>query len=280
MCYHIAFEVKLESILDVFPDLIVDHQLDVDFPTAGHISGFLHKPHQVMMTSRKDGKKHLALMMWGIVPKWIPNFAEAQKMWNGYKDDKGQWKKGIVTLNAIGEEMFEKTMYKEAAEQRRCVVFVDAFYESYHYFPIGKKGQRLKTPEPHPFHIKLKDNPYPFFMMAGIWDVWKHTEKNETTGELETLSTPCFAIVTTKANALMEKIHNSKKRMPVILNKEMAEEWISDGLSKERITEMASYQYPAEQMEAYTIPRNYYELENPRIKQSYPHLQEELPEFC
>jgi putative SOS response-associated peptidase YedK len=44
--------------------------------------------------------------------------------------------------------------------------------------------------------------------MAGIWQPW--TDK--ATGEyVET-----FSIVTTKANKLMEQVHNSKTRMPTI----------------------------------------------------------------
>lgn len=277
MCYHIAFEVKLESILDVFPDLIIDHQLEVDFPTAAYINGFNHKPHQVMLTSRKDGKRHLALMMWGFLPGYLKNMQDAEKFWNGYKDENGKWRTGFITLNAIGEELFDKPLYKDAALNRRCIIFVDGFFEWYHHFPVGKKGQRLKTAVKYPHHIFLKDNPHPFTMMAGIWNPWKHKETNESTGELEELVTPTFAIVTAKANALMERIHNSKKRMPTILTKELAEEWISDGLSQQRIVEIASYQYPAEKMDAYSIRKDFQEIIDPKTKEVYPELESE---FC
>ncbi len=276
MCYHIAFEVKLESILDVFPDLVVDHQLDVDFPVASYINGFDHKPHQVMLQSKKDGKRHLALMMWGFLPNGVKNMAEAERFWTGYKDENGKWNKGFITLNAKGEELFDKVLYKSAAAERRCVIFVDGFYEWYHHFPIGKRGERLKTAIKYPHHIYLKDNPYPFTMMAGIWTPWKHKELDEETGEFKNLTTPTFSIVTTKANALMEKIHNSKKRMPVILTKELAEEWIKDDLSIQRITEIATYQYPSEKMEAHPIRKDFQEIYNPKEKQEYPELQDEF----
>ena len=139
MCYHISFEVKLESILDVFPDLVIDHQLDVEFPTASYVNGFNHRPHQVMVRSRKDGKRHLALMMWGFLPAGVKNMAEAEKFWNGYKDESGKWNTGFVTLNAIGEELFDKRLYKHAAMNQRCVIFLDGFYEWKHIFPMGKK---------------------------------------------------------------------------------------------------------------------------------------------
>jgi putative SOS response-associated peptidase YedK len=277
MCYHISFEVKLESVLDYFPDLIVDSQLEVEFPTAAYINGFDHGMHPVMLTGRKDGKKHLAQMMWGFLPNGVKNFEEAEKFWNGYKDENGKWNKGFITLNAVGEELFDKKLYSDAALNRRCVVFVDGFYEWHHYFPIGKKGQTLKTPIKYPHHIYLKDNPMPFFMLAAIWNPWRHEEVNKETGEIEMIVTPTFAISTTKANEPMGKIHNSKGRMPTILTKELAEEWIKDGLTQERITEIATYQYPAEQMGAHTIPRDFKEITTPKSKHVYPEFQ---TEFC
>ncbi len=269
MCYHISFEVKLQSIADIFPDLVVDPQLDLNFGSAAYINGFNHQMHPVMLTGRKDGKRHLAPMMWGFLPNWVKNMEDAAKMWNGYKDENGKFKPGIITLNAIGEEMFDKPMYKDAAANRRCVIFVDGFYEWHHYFPIGKRGERLKTAVKYPHHIRLANNAYPFIMMAGIWNPWKHTEADAETGEVREEVTPTFAIVTTKANELMAKIHNSKKRMPVILTKELAEEWIQDGLSRERIDAIAKYQHPAGEMEAYSVPKDFQEISNPKAQHMY-----------
>ncbi len=50
-----------------------------------------------------------------------------------------------------------------------------------------------------------------------------------------------------------------------------------DGLSKERIIEIATHQYSAELMEAFSIRKNFQELADPREKQHYPELEEE---FC
>ena len=275
MCYHISFEIKLENILDYFPDLIIDPQLELDFPTSAYINGFDHRPQQVMVRSRKDGKRHLALMNWGYLPNSVENWEAAERFWNGYKDENGIWHKGFITLNAVGEELFlpGKKLFQEAALTRRCIVFSDGIYEWQHVFPLGKKGQPLKTAVKYPHHISLKDAETPFIMMAGIWTPWHHTEVNKETGEIQKFVTPTFAIVTTEANSLMAKIHNSKKRMPTILTKELAEEWVTDGLSEERILEIAGFQYPAEQMDAYSIPKDFQQIDNPRIHEDYPELQ-------
>ncbi len=57
MCYHISFEVDMESIIDYFPDIIVDPQLKVNFPAASYVNGFNHGMQPVMLTGRKDGNK-------------------------------------------------------------------------------------------------------------------------------------------------------------------------------------------------------------------------------
>ena len=277
MCYHISFEVNLESIKEHFPDLVIDSQLEMNFPKAAYVNGFDHGFQPAMLTGRKDGKRYLAAMMWGFLPNGVNNYEAAERFWNGYKDENGKWNTGFITLNAMGEELFEKRLYKEAALSRRCIVFVDGFYEWHHSFPIGKKGQRLKTAIKYPHHIFLKDNPLPFIMIAGVWNTWKHEEVNKETGEVETIFTPTCAVVTTEANELMAKIHNSKQRMPTILTKELAEEWIRDGLSQERITEIARYQYPAEQMNAYTVPKDFQEIDLPKSKHTYPEFENE---FC
>lgn len=116
----------------------------------------------------------------------------------------------------------------------------------------------------------------PFFMIAGIWNPWKHEEVNEETGEIETIVTPTFAKVTTKANAPMSIIHNSQERMPTILTKELAEEWISNGLTQERITEIATYQYPGELMSAHTIPRDFQNIAAPKTNHKYPEFELEI----
>jgi len=46
---------------------------------------------------------------------------------------------------------------------------------------------------------------------------------NKETGEI----VKSYTIVTTEANELMSEIHNSKKRMPVILSRENENEWIN-----------------------------------------------------
>ncbi|MCJ7758493.1 MAG: SOS response-associated peptidase, partial [Gillisia sp.] len=57
------------------------------------------------------------------------------------------------------------------------------------------------------------------FAFAGIYSSWKNPQNNELVNS--------YSILTTDANELMSEIHNSKKRMPVVLKKEDRENWLS-----------------------------------------------------
>ena len=100
--------------------------------------------------------------------------------------------------------------------------------------------------------------------MAGIWQPWKDVETGEY---VET-----FSIVTTEANSLMAQIHNSKKRMPVILTEDLAWEWLLDDLDEKRISEIAHFKIPASQMEACTIAKDFRTASDPRAEFGYKEL--------
>jgi hypothetical protein len=70
----------------------------------------------------------------------------------------------------------------------------------------------------------------------------------------------------------MAQIHNKKKRMPLILPDELAWEWIQDGLSPKRIHEITQYQFPSAAMEAWTIRKDFREIDEPREREEYAEL--------
>ncbi|MFC6095797.1 SOS response-associated peptidase [Flavobacterium qiangtangense] len=114
---------------------------------------------------------------------------------NFIKDDRNDFWKKTNTLNAKIETLKEKPSYRQSAENR-CLVLATEFFEWKH---IGK--------EKYKHRIWTKDEkPFAF---AGIYQ------------------DDSFTILTTEANELMADIHNSKKRMPVVLRKEEEELWLS-----------------------------------------------------
>jgi putative SOS response-associated peptidase YedK len=181
--------------------------------------GYILKPN-----AHKD---HFELVKahWEFIPFWCRSMKEVEEN-----------RKKFTTLNAAGEKLLESKMYREAALKRRCLVLSSGFYEWRHY----RKAS-------YPYFIKLKGREY--FFMAGIYQPWTDKETGET---FDT-----YAIVTTKANALMEQIHNTKKRMPVILPEDLAFEWMFGKLDEKRLQELASYQLDPDCMQAYTIRKDF-----------------------
>jgi len=247
MCYYNGQKVtrsefirlkNLEKAISQYPFLNRDLNIGFDYGNGA-------------VLKKIEGQEEFEIveMEWGFLPGYIRNRQQAEKFRTGYKKENGQWQQPILTLNAMSEEMLlHNKMYQDAALKRRCLVLSSGFYEWRHVFPVGKKtGKPLKTAIKYPYHIGVKGREY--FFMAGIWQPWKDIETGEY---VET-----FSIVTTSANKLMEQIHNSKKRMPTILTEGLAWEWLFGEIGEQRITEIATFQFPAEQMEACTISKDF-----------------------
>ena len=211
--------------------------------------GFEYGKNAVMKPVPGEEDFDIVEMEWGFIPHYINNREDLQPFRKGGINPKtGKFDTPIITLNAIGEELFQKVTYKKAAMERRCLIPSSGFYEWRHVFPKNKKtGLPLKTAIKYPYYISIPEKPY--FFMAGIWTPW--TDKN--TGEY----VESFSIVTTKANKLMEQVHNSKKRMPTILNEDLAYEWMFGKLDEKRITELATSQYPSNEMSACSISKDF-----------------------
>jgi len=240
---------------------------------------FLNKPMHIgfdysyaPVLKRIEGEEDFDIveMEWGFLPepnRWpfIKTRDDAFKMRHGYKDDSGKFHTPITTLNAVSEEMLlPNKMYRDAALNRRCLVLSTGFYEWRHVFPKNKKtGAPLKTSVKYPYRIKVKDREY--FFMAGIWNPWTDSETGE---HVET-----FSIVTTAANSLMKQVHNSKERQPTILTEDLAWEWLFGDLSEDRINAIGQFQFPANEMEVYTLAKDFREALDPTEPFEYQDLE-------
>ena len=133
--------------------------------------------------------------------------------------------------------IIQKPMFRHAIRSQRCLVITDAFIE-------GPKKEKLSKP----YLIYMRDGQHPF-ALAGIWDSW--TDKS--TGEIIN----SFAIITTTANDLLQKIGHH--RSPVILAKNDEQYWLSD-LPLSEVTDLLK-PYPSDELNAYPISP---EIKNPR----------------
>ncbi len=243
MCNYNGIKISKEATLKVF-----ERKKQLQAMESLVQSGFEYKDWPIIKPQQNNDWS-LEMAHWEFVAPWIRT-QEAQK----------ESRKKFMTLNATCERLLESKMFREAAIKRRCLILSSGFYEWQHYKPIGEK-----KPLTYPYHITVSsDRNEPLFFMAGIYQPTIDFE----TGELK----DSFAIVTTAANSLMEQIHNVKKRMPTILPQHLAEEWISDRLTEDRILEIASYKLPSEKMIANTIRKDFRTSENPLEYFEYPEL--------
>lgn len=259
MCYYKGLKVTRQELLHLLQQERELKNYEFDKPME---SGFDYS-NTAIIVPKAECEWDVVEMEWGFIPQYWFTRNDVEKNRRGYTDETGKYHPQITTLNAIGEELLlPGKIYRDAALKRRCLFPFTNFYEWRHVFPMGKKGQPLKTAVKYPYNIGIRDEEV--FLVAGIWQTWTDRDSGETVDTC--------ALVTTKANSMMEKIHNSKKRMPCILTRELAGEWLSDGLSEKRITEIATYQIPAEKMQAHTIHKDFRTALNPGEKYEYAEL--------
>ena len=138
------------------------------------------------------------------------------------------------------KNIFEASSFRSSAKSKRCLVYIDGFYEHHH-----SNGKTF------PFHVKMLDGSP--LSLAGLWDEWVNKETGEVVNSV--------SIVTTKGNPQMSKIHNNPKleepRMPVILPKDKQEDWLAPYQSDQDKIALSSLMLPFEEnMLAYfTVPR-------------------------
>jgi putative SOS response-associated peptidase YedK len=136
----------------------------------------------------------------------------------------------VKTFNARSETIDTKPAFRESFTSRRCLVPVKGFFEWQH---IG--GRKI------PWYISLRDED--IFSLAGIWDSWKMKGG---------ISLNTFSVVTTRANELMSEIHNTRKRMPVILPAAAEKLWLKGELEKNSAAELME-PVASEMLEAHTV---------------------------
>jgi putative SOS response-associated peptidase YedK len=168
-------------------------------------------PTQTVAAVRRaeSGKREFAALKWGLIPSWA--------------DDA---KIGSRLINARAETVSSKPSFRSAFGKRRCLIPADGFYE-WQAIPGSKTKQ--------PFLIGVIDAPV--FGFAGLWERWTNLQ-----GE----AIDSCTIVTTEANALMQKVHN---RMPVILHRDDYDAWLDCEHHKPPDVLPLLKPYPAEKMQ-------------------------------
>jgi putative SOS response-associated peptidase YedK len=165
-----------------------------------------------------EAPSEIRLLKWGLIPSWTRNTEQANII--RYK-----------TFNARSESIDTKPSFSSSFSSKRCIVPAKGFFEWQH---VGK--------DKIPWYIYRADNEIISF--AGIYEDWVEN----TTGEKYST----FSIVTSEANDLMAAIHNSGKRMPVLLNETSETKWIDLSLKSDDALSLLK-PCPDEILRAHTI---------------------------
>ncbi|WP_241739457.1 SOS response-associated peptidase family protein [Aestuariibaculum marinum] len=107
---------------------------------------------------------------------------------------------------------------------QRCIIPVNGFFETHEH--NNKK---------YTFYIKQKEDKG--LALAGIYTV---------IGKYIT-----FSILTKKASQLFEKVHNLKKRQPVILRSDNVDNRLYESLNEEDVKELVNLNFREEQLDAF-----------------------------
>ena len=210
---------------------------EIDVSDLYQASGFSHP--KMLIYPDKESEPMVAT--WGLVPHWVKDNDSRVKLWNS-------------TLNARSESIFEKPSFRDAAKSKRCLIYLDGFYE--HHHQMGKT---------YPFFIRRKDSePFP---VAALWSEWQDRQNK--------IKWITFSIVTTVANPLMAKIHNNPKlegpRMPVILPEELADYWIDSSQTQKELNDLL-LPFPEDLLHAHTV----YRISGKESKGNVPDAEEEF----
>ncbi|ERM81378.1 hypothetical protein P872_09665 [Rhodonellum psychrophilum GCM71 = DSM 17998] len=205
MCYHVSEQLKLELIQERFSRQAINREL---FEQAFYLSGFA-QPYLPAISTHDP--KVIDMYRWKLIPHWVK--------------EESDWKAN--TLNAKGEELFEKGSYKNYWKNR-CLLICTGFFEPHH--PEGQKKSQS-------FYIKPKTSE--FITLGGIYSVWNNI--------------PTFSIITVPASPLLAEIHNERKRMPLILDGDAADAWLLQDLAKEEMADLM-VPYPHDELlEGYRV---------------------------
>lgn len=175
------------ELIDELPNMRVLFEGDPYY----HVSGFTRPLLPITSNAQPDA---IIPGQWKLLPYWVKTETEAQRYAN--------------TLNAESESIFQKASYKPYIGRQRGLLWVRGFYEPHKNVHTGAQENYFVQ------HAREK-----LFTLGIVIAPWT----NQDTGEI----VQTFSVITTKANALLQEIHNEKKRMPLIIDATDRDAWMN-----------------------------------------------------
>ena len=213
MCFTVSFEGKAIKAVKEHLKNYPKLEMRGEFNEFYYlVSGFSHPKLPIFKNEAVE------ISEWGLIPSFAANEEKGEELSN-------------MTLNARSDTIHQKPSFKNSIISNRCILPLDGFYE-------WQNNGKIKQP----YYIYPTDKTV--FYMGCIFNTWI----NKQTGELR----DTFSIITTDANPLMAEIHNTKRRMPLIIPKSFIEAWVDPTTDIALVNQMMK-PYSNELMTAHTI---------------------------
>lgn len=218
MCGRYTLAANLDEVMDEF-ELSEPIPLSPRYNIAPTQPAIVVRPCGEPAAGRREG----SFLRWGLVPSWSRDASGAARL-----------------INARSETAATQPAFRAAFKRRRCLVPCSGFYE-WERIETGGKPRKF----PHYFHPARG----PLFGLAGLWERWEPPDGSV----LES-----FAILTTRANGLLSRIHD---RMPVIIGRDDYAAWLDAATDPARL---ASLMEPCDER-SMTSHRVDPRMNNPRV---------------
>lgn len=217
MCFHTSIIEKVDEIEKQTGTRLVNEEQRSKFDEPQyHLNGFAHPPMLIITQERND---LLIPAYWGIVPK-------------GQDPDQldRYYKKAVKFgggLNARDDKLFDHFIYRHSMLSKKCLIPVNGFFEPHTH-------EKKK----YPFYIKNAKGQ--LLMLGGIYT---RIDDQVT-----------FSIITKKASPLLEKVHNVKKRQPLLVENDKWNDWL---VSNERsdVENLINSRFDDDQLATYPVKK-------------------------
>ena len=220
MCYHKSQTNSIDYLAEYYAASYTDLMAEL-YQTHYHENGFDFLPSPIVTA---ENKGELLPFNWGLIPWWTKGLDAGLKL-------------RVQTLNCISEEMYDKPAFRDSAKEGiRCLIPCSGFFE---WRWMDEKGKSKV-----PYYISMPGQKA--FSIAGLYSTFRDRSTEQRF--------PTYTVLTTRANSMMEKIHNSKKRMPVIIPREYEQDWLNPSLSQDDVLALCQ-PLNAALMEGHTISK-------------------------
>jgi putative SOS response-associated peptidase YedK len=221
MCFNMSIVKEIEAIQDEFKADFAQHPILTEKALGIYnLSGFAHPEWPIIC---KDNPKVIHMVNWGLIPHWIRDSVSAGDIRN-------------KTLNARGETLEKLPSYRYSFPKKTCLIIAEGFFEPHKY---------QKTS--YPFYLHRSDNR--LLSLGGIYSDWIDPDNGEIHRS--------FSIITVPSAGIIDRIHNNKHRMPLIIQEEERAQWLDSGLPADICRAMIHSREP-KLLTAYPVSRSLY----------------------